>query len=362
MTKIEKLHMIVALHSKNDTIDTGKAWFVPCLNKRIFHQDFSEEKWEYTSILCFRFHSFAMFVYYRIVAICMSYLKWDVTRENESYGLYQTASIFDYKNHTVVIGICENDIQVQLKRIKPSVIETNISNEIGEAVQSACKNLTETFDEKIYYHKGYKCQRIICNYEDRSFIPVSEISYNNRKGKIQCKFCSDTHSINVEKILRFWEKDVHANTEGNTEGCCRDYNRSEGKKTRRTEPEYPFSKGVYPTDVMTSFIKVEVSKSVGLILVDGISVGTGFRVGEKYIMTCLHVLENIVKDQKYIECDRICVQFGKTKVAQTDEPRKKFRFEPTLHYMDKEFDEAILELKVHQESTVTLAPPLTSFG
>ncbi|XP_061195654.1 uncharacterized protein LOC133203872 [Saccostrea echinata] len=362
MTKMEKqLHMLVSLHSKKDTTEKDKAWFVPCMNKRIFNQDFSDEKWEYSSILCFRFLSFAMFVYYRLVAYCMSYLKWNVTREKESFGLYQTASIFDYKNHTVVIGICENDIQVQLKRIKTSIIETNISIEIGETVQIACKNLTDTFDEKIYFHKGHKCQRIICNNEDRSFIPFSEIA-NIRKGIIQCKFCSVMHSINVEETLRFWEKDVQASTEGNREGCFRDYRHLEGKKIRRTEPEYPFSKGVCPTDVMTSFIKVEVSKSVGLILVDGISEGKGFRVWEKYIMTCLHVIEEIVKDQNSIESDRICVQFGKTKVTQTDDPRKKFRFESTLHFMDKDFDVAILELKVHQESGVTFAPPLTSFG
>ncbi|XP_061195655.1 uncharacterized protein LOC133203874 [Saccostrea echinata] len=41
---------------------------------------------------------------------------------------------------------------------------------------------------------------------------------------------------------------------------------------------------------------------------------------------------------------------------------KKFRFESTLHYMDKDFDVAILELKVHQESGVKFAPPLNSFG
>lgn len=49
---------------------------------------------------------------------------------------------------------------------------------------------------------------------------------------------------------------------------------------------------------MTSRIKAEVSESVGLIFVaekEGIGRGTGFRVGNKYIMTCLHVVKDIIE-------------------------------------------------------------------
>lgn len=49
---------------------------------------------------------------------------------------------------------------------------------------------------------------------------------------------------------------------------------------------------------MTSCIKAEISESVGLVLVFGkerIGRGTGFRVGNKYIMTCLHVVKDIIE-------------------------------------------------------------------
>lgn len=47
-------------------------------------------------------------------------------------------------------------------------------------------------------------------------------------------------------------------------------------------------------DALTSDIKAEVSKSVGLLHIDGQPAGTGFRVGDKYVMTCLHVIKNII--------------------------------------------------------------------
>ncbi|XP_062595095.1 uncharacterized protein LOC134256468 [Saccostrea cucullata] len=206
MTYMEKLLMLVAFHSKNDAAETDKSWYVPSMNKRVFKEDFSEETCQYSSILCFRFSSFAMFVYYRVVAYCMSVLKWTVSRDEEGLCLYQTAAVFDFKNHTVIIGVSENDIQVQVKLIKPSVIQTDISAEVGESVEVACKNLAKTFHEDIHFVKGYKCRRNFCDAGDRSFTPAIELA--NDKGEIQCQYCSVSgkHTINVEETLRFWKK------------------------------------------------------------------------------------------------------------------------------------------------------------
>lgn len=63
-------------------------------------------------------------------------------------------------------------------------------------------------------------------------------------------------------------------------------------------PAYPFSKGIHnQKDVLSSIARAEVSKSVGLIHIDGQPVGTGFRVGEKYLVTCGHVIQNVIKGQ-----------------------------------------------------------------
>lgn len=63
-------------------------------------------------------------------------------------------------------------------------------------------------------------------------------------------------------------------------------------------PAYPFSKGTHnQKDVLSSIARAEVSKSVGLIHIDGQPAGTGFRVGEKYLVTCGHVIQNVIKGQ-----------------------------------------------------------------
>lgn len=57
-----------------------------------------------------------------------------------------------------------------------------------------------------------------------------------------------------------------------------------------------FSKGIQnQKDVLPSIVRAEVSKSVGLIHIDTKAEGTGFLVGEKYILTCAHVIQDPMK-------------------------------------------------------------------
>lgn len=61
----------------------------------------------------------------------------------------------------------------------------------------------------------------------------------------------------------------------------------------RPSTAHLFSKGAQnQKEVLPSIIRAEVSKSVGLIHIDGNAMGTGFRVGEKYIVTCEHVIKD----------------------------------------------------------------------
>lgn len=205
---MERLLMIVAISSKGATSESGMSWYIPCMNKKVLEKGIFERNWEYSSVLCFRFTSFAMFVFYRLIAYCMGSLKWRVSSDGEgSQALYQTAGVFDYKNHTVVIGINDNDIQVQVMRIKPSCVENEVSQNVGESVETALQELTKTFNEQTLFEKGYKCHNVICNPDDRSFTPASELSQIETE-VVQCAHCpiSEKHDVNVQKILGFWEK------------------------------------------------------------------------------------------------------------------------------------------------------------
>lgn len=61
----------------------------------------------------------------------------------------------------------------------------------------------------------------------------------------------------------------------------------------RPSTAHLFSKGAQnQKEVLPSIVRAEVSKSVGLIYINGKVEGTGFRVGIKYILTCEHVIKN----------------------------------------------------------------------
>ncbi|XP_062612804.1 uncharacterized protein LOC134274548 [Saccostrea cucullata] len=209
MPYIEKLQMLVHLNAFEAVSVGSMSWYVPCMNKKQFKADFSEDKWECSSILCYRFTTFAMFVFYRLVAYCISSLRWSVAKDEDNEGcpcLYQTAAVFDHNEHTVVVGICNDDIQLQVLRIKPFTIDKEVSNKIGDSIDKAIEKLTETFIDIKIFHRGYKCQFVICNEKDLSFTLSSELSQIKAK-EIQCK-CQlrEKHVINIQMTQGFWEK------------------------------------------------------------------------------------------------------------------------------------------------------------
>ncbi|XP_062568067.1 uncharacterized protein LOC134230313 [Saccostrea cucullata] len=209
MSYMEKLQMLVPLESSGAVSEGDMSWYVPCMNKKQFKAYFSEDKWECSSILCYRFTSFAMFVFYRLVAYCMGFLRWNVSNDGDHEGslcLYQTAVVFDHNEHTVVVGICNDEIQMQVLQIKPLAINKKVSIEIGGFLENAIEELTETFIGTNIFHKGFKCQNNICNENDLSFTLESELS-KIKSEEMQCK-CQllERHVINVQRTLGFWEK------------------------------------------------------------------------------------------------------------------------------------------------------------
>ncbi|XP_062578084.1 uncharacterized protein LOC134239969 [Saccostrea cucullata] len=209
MSYMEKLQMLVSLDSFVAVSEGDMSWYVPCMNKKQFQAYFCEDKWECSSILCYRFTSFAMFVFYRLVAYCMGFLRWNVSNDGDHEGslcLYQTAAVFDHKEHTVVVGLCNDEIQLQVFRIRPLTVDKEVSNEIGDSLEKAIEKLTETFIGTNIFLKGFKCQNIICCENDLSFTLKSEL-LEIKAEETQCKcLLQERHVINVQKTLGFWEK------------------------------------------------------------------------------------------------------------------------------------------------------------
>lgn len=63
----------------------------------------------------------------------------------------------------------------------------------------------------------------------------------------------------------------------------------------------------------------------------------------------------------FIYSERISIEFGRKKYNQKEDPNKIFGFQPTLAYLDDEYDFAVLELMPH-EAGVKFPPALTLFG
>ncbi|XP_062568675.1 uncharacterized protein LOC134230837 [Saccostrea cucullata] len=308
MSYMERLRMLVIISDKK----TEMSWYVPCMNSKPFKKDIFEKNWSYSSILCFRFDSFATFVFYRLVAYCMSFLGWRVACDKDSQCLYHTAAVFEHQHHTFILGICDDDIQLQVMRIAPLPLESQVCHKIGNDIEFGLSELTKTFAEKKNFQRGFKCQNIICNEKDPSFIPESEL-FEIENETIQCSCPIDEkHEINVYSTLRFWKQETEKKEESKPSQChshikssAQEWNYlnistdSEPKTNLpKTGPLYPFSKTTYQRDVMTSQLKAEVSRSVGIIYIDGHPAGTGFRMGDKYIMTCLHVIQSTITGLK----------------------------------------------------------------
>ncbi|XP_062588796.1 uncharacterized protein LOC134250443 [Saccostrea cucullata] len=201
MSFMEKLRMLVSIEGES-------SWYVPCMNQKPFTHDVFQQTIEKSSILCFRFTSFAMFVYYRLIAYCMSFLKWNVQFDKDkSQCLYQTAAIFETENHTVIVGIIDKDIQLQVLRIYDP--QRSVSCKIGKSIQTALTELTETLNEKKTFQKGYKCLNLFCSEKDLTFIPEEELSGS----QCNCPIGSGKHKIDVQWTLGFW-KDCGRNLEG----------------------------------------------------------------------------------------------------------------------------------------------------
>ncbi|XP_063423658.1 putative uncharacterized protein DDB_G0282133 [Mytilus trossulus] len=90
----------------------------------------------------------------------------------------------------------------------------------------------------------------------------------------------------------------------------------------------------------------KTSKSVGLIM-GYLTYGTGFRVGEKYVMTSLHFVKDIcsfggIFKESNLESPDVYICFGYTYKFKEDS--RIFHFRGQMQYANEELDVAILEL------------------
>lgn len=133
--------------------------------------------------------------------------------------------------------------------------------------------------------------------------------------------------------------------------------------TSSCAPTHPFSKGTHnQKDLLPNIIKAHVGDSVGLIHIEGHPAGTGFRVGEKYIVTCAHIIANVITVKPhYVDSELLEIEFNRLINLRRCDPHHIFGFQPNIAYLDEDHDFVVLELKRH-DAGVPFPPPLTCFG
>ncbi|XP_062576884.1 uncharacterized protein LOC134238783 [Saccostrea cucullata] len=242
----------------------------------------------------------------------MSSLQWKVVPDKTDRCLFQTAAAFEYKNHTVVLGICDKDIQLQVV-INFLDIKTEISSEVGRLILEALDELTKTFENKnLSFQRGYKCQKIFCDQNDASFTPVEELLLlEDEEILCSCYPMGEKHLINVHDTQRFWEKSreeaekipIMSQPPFESIDERRDTSAKFQKKNDDTQRTYE----------METIFTHEWQKSVGHLICGNGAKGTAFRVGSRYLMTAFHVIRQTF--ERYI--DKII------EIAQSDPHRSE---------------------------------------
>nr|XP_022315196.1 uncharacterized protein LOC111119378 isoform X3 [Crassostrea virginica] len=338
----------VGLASRFPSVDI---WYFPYLNTRVFScKDF--EIFQPSSTLSFRFNCHAKFIFNTLVSICVSKSKWSVLQDGGINCLYQSAAVFVVENHNILLYTYGNEVKVQILWLKQIQVNLKLTSNAKARICTLLNGMDlRTHENGISYQIGFACE----NGKD-NFISFEEV---HEMDIIQCPKCPvrSLHTIDVPSIKRFWDFEE----DDNDCKCCEKDNISPS----RTDCTLFRKSSFYANDAITSDLKSNVSKSIGMIRLRENPQGTGFRVGENLIMTNWHVVKpNLTRttvgpEEKLSDYN---IVFDVKVRNEPLLPKNYFDFEPFIHFIDVELDIVILELKQHEFPDVNFPPAIQCFG
>lgn len=186
------------------TATQGVWYYFPSMNKRKLDKDLEKFKqYETSSILCIQFAEegqLPMLVFYKLVSMCIGMSGWSILKEGEQKSIFENVACFSFKNHIVVICICQFQIQVQVCLPKDK-ISPEILHEVQATVVKEIRQL-----KKYKFKIGYKCERgVFCSEEDNSFIALDDFPIK----KFLCNICkvAEKHFVSNDicwVIHNFW--------------------------------------------------------------------------------------------------------------------------------------------------------------
>ncbi|XP_062599741.1 uncharacterized protein LOC134261318 [Saccostrea cucullata] len=191
-------------------IAIGPPHFIPCMNKKSFNKELREKvksASEKTWILLYQFDFLPLFIFHRLVVLCIVRNKWEVLQNNGELCLYHAAAIFTHAYQNIVIAVSRNCIHIQVFSLSENRhLSRQSTLAIRECLHSCILSLMNTFHQRLDFTIGYFCSETEIGVElENSFITedsilgISDMSCP-RHG------LEDHHDINVSKILEYWTK------------------------------------------------------------------------------------------------------------------------------------------------------------
>ncbi|XP_062600014.1 uncharacterized protein LOC134261591 isoform X2 [Saccostrea cucullata] len=207
MLYMEKLALLAKIDEHN--------WYVPCMNKKQFPGNIFSQ-FPASSILCYMFDVLPAGIFQRLVVSCIQF-PWSIVKERKGRKeypcIYQTAVVFLFKEHNILLGMTSTEIQLQVCVIEGEV-EIPTCFEIREKIENELNILSSTFQKNSKYHIGFKCKpEGFCDNEKSTIINESDL----KNPTLQCISCpvERKHIINTKDITKYWKQVEDDSEEGN---------------------------------------------------------------------------------------------------------------------------------------------------
>nr|XP_022305922.1 uncharacterized protein LOC111112612 isoform X4 [Crassostrea virginica] len=189
-------------------------WYVPCMNKQKYPWEILNNC-NVSSRLCFLFEFLPFVIYHRLVVACINKLGMTPWKISERMCIYHKVTVLLYKDHRVLIAICDNkerphrnfpfSIEIQINVTKPREIDTRLTSKLKEDIFERLSVLTQgILSSEFYSYVGYRCRLETFGKNVESHIITEE---EMSASEYDCLKCSHPHIVHVGSIRRFWKKD-----------------------------------------------------------------------------------------------------------------------------------------------------------
>ncbi|XP_048740261.1 uncharacterized protein LOC125654360 isoform X2 [Ostrea edulis] len=186
-----------------ETSETDEAIYVPCMNKKPV--DDMSIRFRQSSILCFRFQVLPACLFHRIVVHCIEKMDWEVRTDKCGKNLFDSAAIFKFQNHNILIGCNGNLVEARIFTIDTMFIDTKLSLDVRRILEDFLRNITIDIYPTALFQVGYRCKVLakFCDSSDSCFLTEEQLCESNHQ---ECPQCSkmNPHSIQADRILEYW--------------------------------------------------------------------------------------------------------------------------------------------------------------